>query len=533
MKLVTIGQMRQIEKEAFECGISYEQMMRTAGTGIAEKIILSTKPLNKTVCGIIGSGNNGGDTLIALTELARRGWTVFAWIINPNNNGNDWLHEFCEAGGISVFFQEDKDFHQLDEWVEKCDILLDGALGIGVHLPLREDYSFVFSHIRIQMKNNLPFVIAVDCPSGMDCDTGAVDPNCLNADITICIEAVKLGEVLYPAYLYIGKLEIVSLNLPGNLAAYSEILRNVIQIQDMEKLMPQRAVDGNKGTFGTVSIIGGSDQYIGAPVLSGKAAYKTGCGLVKMFVPSVIRNIMGGQIPEAVWTPIDINGSNGIEEAIQKILDADNKKGSVVLGPGFGLEQNQNIFMKNFLAKVEKTPTILRNPIVIDANGLGLLAEFPGWYEQISGNCVLTPHPGEMSKLCGISIQEIQANRVGITEKYSALWNKVIVLKGAYTVVAAPDGRSSVLPVASSALAKAGSGDILSGIIAGLLAQGGIETYHAACLGIWIHGTAGITAQKQTGNPFSVMASDILASIPEAINDLIEPGGTSYFQKIG
>lgn len=527
MKLVTTEQMRQIEKEAFECGISYQQMMRTAGIGIAEKIIRLTKPLNKTVCGIIGSGNNGGDALIALTELARSGWTVFAWIISSLNNGDDQFHDFCEAGGTGIYFQEDKDFLQLDEWIEKCDILLDGALGIGCHLPLREDYSFIFSHI--QMDKNLPFVIAVDCPSGMNCDTGEVAPDCFHADMTICIEAVKLGEVLNPAYLYVGKLDVVSLDLPGNLAVYSEIKRSVMEIPDMKKLMPQRVADGNKGTFGTVSIIGGSDQYIGAPILSGKAAYKTGCGLVRMFVPPVVRNIAGGQIPEAVWNSIDLTGLSGTKEMIQKIFDTDNKKGAIVIGPGFGLDQDQHLFMKNFLARIGTPKTGLRSPLVFDADGLSLLAEFPEWHRQISENCVLTPHPGEMSRLCGIPIHEIQADRIAITEKFADSWNKVVVLKGAYTVVAAPDGRSSVLPVASSALAKAGSGDILAGVIAGLLAQGELEPYHAACLGVWLHGTAGLNAQKQTGNSYSIMASDILLSIPEAINRLTEPGGTSYF----
>lgn len=520
MRLVTVAQMRQIEKEAFACGISYEQMMRTAGVGIAEEIIRAERSEKKSICGLIGSGNNGGDALIALTELAEQDWQVTAWLVSTISDENqEILTEFQKSGGIYTTYAIDSNFKQLDAWIEKSEILLDGVLGIGCQLPLRPDFTKVFSHILSIPQ--LPYCIAVDCPSGIDCDSGAADPFCLQADRTICIEAVKMGEILHPSSQYTGTLSLVSLNLPKNLAVYSEIMRSLLDQAMMKSLLPARKPEGHKGTFGTVSIFGGSEGYIGAPVLAGLAAYRIGCGLVKMFTPAVVRNLSAGPFPEATWTVVDFSNGKAIEKAIAQLIETSHRNGAVLIGPGIGLTEESSAFVRRLLEELGTITPYLKNAMVIDADGLSLMAENPNWFSQISENCVLTPHPGEMARLTGYSIEDIQANRLVIAEKFAVSWKKTVVLKGANTVVAAADGCSAVLPIASSALAKAGSGDILAGVIAGLLAQSDLSAFDAACLGVWLHGMAGLNAQAFLGNPYSTMASDILNSIPEAINELL------------
>lgn len=519
MKIISVDEMRQIEKEAYESGISYEQMMITAGKKIAQKILSETLYLNRTITAIIGTGNNGGDALIALTELIKEGWTANAWMIRKRHDKDNLLSNFHYHSGQTVEYQNDQYFNQLDQWLQSSDILLDGALGIGCHLPLASDYSEVFSHIHSISKRFT--TIAVDCPSGMDCDSGECDEHCIHADLTFCVEALKIGEIQNPGYRFTGKIESISLDLPENLPIYQKIKRNIIQRESLNKDIPVREVDGNKGTFGTVDIIGGSDQYIGAPILTGMAAYKAGCGLVNMFVPQIVRDISANMIPEAIWTILNIKDPHAMDLCMEKIIEAKMKKHAFVIGPGFGIGDIQIEFTRKFFEQVQEVSPYSEQNFIIDADGLNLLAALADWPKRLPQLCILTPHPGEFSRLSALPIQEIQRNRVRICEEYAKRWNKVVVLKGAYTVISSPDGRTGVLPIASSALAKAGSGDVLSGIIAGFLSQGISDQFTAACLGVWIHGNAGLIAKERIGNEYSVTATDIIQSIREAITTLI------------
>ena len=519
MKIVSVGEMRQIEKEAFESGISYEQMMITAGKKIAQKILSDTPYLNRTITAIIGTGNNGGDALIALTVLLKEGWIANAWIIRKRHEDDNLLSDFLHMNGQITEYQNDRNFNQLDQWLDSSDIFLDGALGIGCHLPLASDYSEVFSHIHNLPKNFT--TVAIDCPSGMDCDSGECDEHCIHANLTLCIEALKIGEVQNLGYHFTGKTDSISLDLPGNLPIFQKIKRNLLEKESLRKDIPPREIDGNKGTFGTVVIIGGSDPYVGAPILAGLAAYKTGCGLVDMFIPQVVRDISANMIPEAIWTVLDIKSPNATDLCLEKIIEVIKKRHAFVIGPGFGKGEMQIAFIDKFFEQVKEVSQYSNPNLVIDADGLNSLVSLPDWQKRLPQVCILTPHPGEFSRLSGLTIQEIQKNRIRICEEYAKRWNQVVVLKGAYTIVASPDGRSAVLPIASSALAKAGSGDVLSGIIAGFLSQGISDQFTAACLGVWIHGNAGLSAKERIGNEYSVTATDIVQSIPETITMLL------------
>ena len=268
--------------------------------------------------------------------------------------------------------------------------------------------------------------------------------------------------------------------------------------------LPERAEDGNKGSFGCVTIVGGCENYPGAPVLCGKAAYRAGCGLVELVVPEVVRNCGAAGFTEAVWNCC----------AFDSGMVPERKNAAVVIGPGLGTGPQS----------AEKLPGLIGSAgmfaqtLILDADALNLLSRDPHWYEYIPQNCVLTPHPGEMARLTGLTVAEVQEDRAKLALDRAVEWQQVVLLKGANTVIASPEGYYVVLPYASSALSVAGSGDVLAGIIAGFAAQGK-PAFDAAWLGGEIHARAGLLAAAEFGNSYSVMAGDLIAHIPEAITD--------------
>lgn len=266
--------------------------------------------------------------------------------------------------------------------------------------------------------------------------------------------------------------------------------------------LPARAEDGNKGSFGCVTVVGGCENYLGAPILCGKAAYRVGCGLVELVVPEIVRNCGAPGFPEAVWNC----------RAFAEGLVPERKNAVTVIGPGLGT--TPEIVAK--LPSLINSAAMFSKLIVLDADALNLLSRDPNWFETVTENCILTPHPGEMSRLCGMSVAEVQENRAKLALAKAMEWHQVILLKGAHTVIASPEGYYVVLPYATSALSVAGSGDVLAGIIAGFAAQGK-PAFDAAWLGGEIHARAGLLAADTFGNPYSVMAGDLINSLPETI----------------
>jgi ADP-dependent NAD(P)H-hydrate dehydratase / NAD(P)H-hydrate epimerase len=528
-QLVTVDQMLKIEKQADANGLTYEQMMSNAGNGLAEYI--QERFLACEILGLIGSGNNGGDTLIALSVLASAGWSVKAYIIAARPKTDPLIKRLSEAGGVITRRNEDVDLEILEEWAQGADILLDGILGTGIKLPLKKEISqalAIFSD-----RQSLPLVIAVDCPSGVDCRTGAAASEVIPADITVCMAAVKTGLLELPAYDLSGEIHLVDIGLSEDLSELQNIGTFTVTALDATTLLPERPTDAHKGTFGTAMLIAGSINYTGAVYLAAKAAYRVGAGLVTAAVPGPLHTALAGSIPEVTWLLLPHEVGVISENAVNVMMKNIGKSTSLLIGPGLGAEDTTTEFVHRLLfdhnskparsgigfidsKKFETTPKIKLPPIVIDADGLNALAKKEYWYEDFSHQAVLTPHPGEMAVLTGRTIKEIQENRIEITKEYSDLWKTVVVLKGAFTVVAEPGGRACVIPIATAALARAGSGDVLSGILVGLMAQG-MAPFDAAIVGAWIHAQAGLIAEDTHGQSASVLASDILESIAAVI----------------
>lgn len=520
MRLVSVAEMRAIEREANQRGVTYEEMMERAGRGLARIVnVLFSRSEKGLVLGLVGSGNNGGDTLVALSDLASKGWAVCAYLVRARSKDDPLVERFKAAGGEVIPFGKDSSLNRLGELIENARILLDGVLGTGVKLPLQADVERILGFVTDQP--GLPLVIAVDCPSGVDCDSGQASRATIPADITICMEAVKTGLVKFPAFEYVGDLLVVDLELPEDLAAAEKVMSYVLSAGMVAGILPPRSKQAHKGTFGTVMVAAGSLNYTGAALLAGEAAYRIGAGLVRMAVPEPLHAILAGRLAEATWLLLPHSGGGIDAAAAEQIGENLDKVTALLVGPGLGLSEPTTGFVHGLLHELDrrKRKNDELPAVVLDADALKLAAQIQDWPRLLPEDTILTPHPGEMSVLTGLSVADIQAERIEVARKFAAKWDKVVVLKGALTVIAAPDGEIYVVPVATPALARAGTGDVLAGLIAGLCAQG-LPALEAACLGAWVHAQAGLIAAEEFGQTASVLAGDVLQAVPEALKDM-------------
>jgi NAD(P)H-hydrate epimerase len=540
MKLVTVAEMRAIEQEAEAKGLLYAQMMENAGHGLAGEIELLaySEDEQREVLGLVGSGNNGGDTLIALAHLAADGWRARAYLIHRKVDGDALVERLKKEGGEIILAENDPKFDNLSAFVGSADVVVDGVLGTGFKLPLKADVASVLGAVNTAIAELSwpPYVVAVDCPSGLDCNTGESADDVIPASLTVCMAAVKQGLLKFPAFELVGELRVVDIGLTEAVTAWTKINHFVADDETVEDILPLRPSDSHKGTFGTALIAAGSINYTGAPLLAGKAAYRCGVGLVQLAVPSPVQIAIAGQFPEATWIMLPQEMGVIAEGGADVLLKNFERATALLIGPGFGTEDTSRFFIENLLkgkasskkpsgrigftqldAKKKDDKGASIPPMVVDADGLRLLAKIEGWAKLLPPNSILTPHPGEMAALTGLDKDLIQADRLSIALKFAAEWEQVVVLKGAFTVIAAPDGRATLIPVATPALARAGTGDVLAGLIVGLLAQG-LDAYDAAVAGAWIHAQAGLYAAEKVGAEASVMAGDVLDAIADVMS---------------
>jgi hydroxyethylthiazole kinase-like uncharacterized protein yjeF len=521
VKYVSVAEMQAIERQANLSGLSYEQMMENAGRGLAEVVMDKYGYLAEDgALGLVGSGNNGGDTLVALAYLAQEGWKASAAILRSRPAGDPLVARLQAADGQVIWLDESFDEETLGQLLRQHGLLLDGVLGTGVRLPLKAEaaQALDFTRRRLESMDDPPAVVAVDCPSGVDCDSGEAAPECIPAETTVTMAAVKQGLLKFPAYKLVGELQVVGIGLADGgegLPAWEQVRCSLPDLEWVSAVLPERPPDAHKGTFGTALIVAGSASYTGAAWLAGQAAYRVGTGLVTLAVPAPLYAALAGQFPEATWVLLP-HRDGFIAAQANAVLQAQLGRATALLvGPGLGLEDTTAQFLERLLGSERAGLP----PMVVDADGLKLLQRLPDWPRRLPPLTVLTPHPGEMSVLTGLPKEAIQADRLGLAQRCSREWGHIVVLKGAFTVIAAPEGETAIIPVATPALARAGTGDVLAGLIAGLRAQG-VEAFEAAVAGAWIHAYAGLQAIEQLGNPASVLAGDVLRGAISVISDL-------------
>ena len=517
MKIVTVSQMRAIEKESDASGVSYAQMMQTAGQAVAHAAMrLLPAGRAQIALGLVGSGNNGGDALVALTALQQAGWQTYACLARPRP-AEDNLLVTAKQAGVQIFeAARDPSFERLSALLlSQPGILIDGVLGTGITLPLRDEIACLLAFVKAFKP--LPLVVAVDCPSGVNCDSGAAAPETIPAQLTICMEAVKYGLANLPAFGLAGEIQVISLGLPGNLPTTMQIHSSMVDNAMAAAVLPARELDAHKGQFGTLTVASGSLSYPGASLLAGRAAYRVGVGVVQMAVPAPLQPMLAGHLPEAIWLPLPEEDGAFSIDAAPALLNGLNRTTCLLLGPGLGQHPGTARFLYELLLKYDLKAHNL--PLVLDADGLRLAALLPNWPALLPQRTILTPHPGEMAALTGLTTDEIQQDRLNLAQHYAKIWGHVLVLKGALSIVASPDGETCIIPVATPALAHAGTGDVLAGIIAGLRAQK-MPAFEAAWVGAYLHGRAGLLAAQALGTPASVMAGDVSNQIARVLVDI-------------
>lgn len=535
MKMISVEKMKELESTANEGGYTFGKMMKKAGENLAQVIHEEFFSDEVNNCfGLVGRGNNGGDTLVALTKLQQLGWTSTAILLDEGKDAKELIEAFVSSGGTTIPYKhgENGDVHKA---ILQSQLIIDGLLGTGFRPPLREPYGELLQFIGRESKEC--YIVAVDCPSGVDCVSGDVSEFTLKADLTVCMEAVKEGLLKFPAFEYCGEIRTVELGIPQKYLNQFENNATVIDREFVKKYLPTRPLNSHKGVFGHLIVCGGSVNYPGAPMLAARSAYRVGAGLVECAIPGRIYEVAASQNLESIFTLLEDEDGVIAENAATTLFSKISAAQCMLLGPGIGREETTLRFVNRLLfasikhfpvanigfvpgnAKEDYKNTGKFPPLVIDADALRLLTKTENWFEKLPSNCVLTPHPGEMSALTGLSVEEIQKDRVDQARRFAQKWGQVVVLKGAISVVASPEGQVAIIPYADSALAKAGTGDVLAGMIAGFITQG-IEPYKAAFCGVWLHARAAAWVVDWQGNSASLMAGDLIEAISPAYTEL-------------
>ena len=520
MKIVTVEQMAALEAASERAGVSTDRLMQNAGHAIANQ---ATEMLDgsrdASVLILIGPGNNGGDGLVAARLLHRDGVKVSAYVCAQRRQPDLKLSLAREAGVSVAFLEDDSDLALLQRYLEQADLVIDAALGTGRARPIEGRLRDVLLRLSEARRDCRTPVLAVDLPSGLDADSGALDPTCPGADVTLALSNPKVGHVTFPGAGVTGKLLTADIGVPKGLDG--DVRVEMITPELARSLLPQRPKDGHKGTFGRTLVIGGSRSYVGAIVLACSGAYRAGAGLVTLATGKSVYSIAATKLTEATFLPLPETADGGISrEALGKVRAALPGYNSMVVGCGMGQDQSTLAFLNELLLN-DGASNI---PAVIDADALNGLATFDGWPGRMKLRAALTPHPGEMSRLSGLPVSEVEARRL-CTAEAAAEWGQVVLLKGAFSVVGSPDGYTRVSPFANPALASAGTGDVLAGVVGGLLSQG-LSPFDAATCGVYLHAAAAERISHDIGDS-GLMASDLLPEIPRQMKALKETHGTN------
>jgi len=515
MKIVTSEQMRQIDQDCAKIGIPTNVLMENAGRAVAEEVKRILGAINQqSILVLIGPGNNGGDGLVAARYLHDWGAKVSVCLFNQRAPDDQNLKLVQERGVTCVDVTRGLD--GLDELLTSANAVIDALFGTGKSRPLRGVFRQALDKVsRTKKRQPKLHIIALDVPSGLDADTGAVDPACLYADNTITLGFAKPGLFNFPGAERAGSITVADIGIPAYLA--EQATKELITDEWAQSILPKRPLQANKGNFGRVLVVAGSINYIGAAYLACNGAMRVGAGLVTLATATSLQPILASKLTEVTYLPLPESRPGivapGAARSIHRELD---RYHVLLLGCGLGQSQSAIRFIRSVLFRLKPVPPAL----VLDADALNTLAGTPNWWQQLTTDAILTPHPGEMARLAGVSIDEVQSDRVDIATKMAIEWHKTIVLKGAYTVIATPDGHSRISPFANPGLASAGTGDVLTGAIAGLVAQG-LSLSDAAAGGVYLHGKAGDVVKSELGDA-GMIATDLLPALPLVIKQLKE-----------
>ncbi|NBI29928.1 NAD(P)H-hydrate dehydratase [Chengkuizengella marina] len=512
MYVVTSDEMRKLDHYTINTiGIPSLVLMENAGREVANEIIIWTKkqnkPHHKKWLILVGKGNNGGDGLVAARHLIEAGFDIdILYAQSPNLFKGDMItqHHITKKLKLSSNVYQNKKI----DW-DGYEGIIDALLGTGTRGAPRDPYASLINKVN---ESNLP-VFSIDIPSGLDADTGVLYQPCIKAEKTITLAFLKCGLIQSPGAETAGDVIVKPIGIPITTAKQFSIQTFSLQPSVLEKKLNvnvnlPRESNTHKGTYGHVLVVAGTLQMSGAGLLCSKTALRAGCGLVTWTLPRMVANQMLGKLPEVMLVPVeDKNNGEWNVHSAEDIIQLSENKQVLVIGPGLGRFEDDEMWLHKLWERIEC-------PIVLDADALNILSDAEH-FDKWSGKdtpVIITPHPGEMARLLKCTVKEVQENRIQIAREYAMKHKIVVVLKGAHTVIATANENVYINHTGNAGMATGGSGDVLAGMIGGLLAQN-YTAEQAAVLGVYLHGLAGDRAAAKRYSQHSLIAGDIIDEI--------------------
>ena len=517
MKVLTGSQMGEIDRRAQGLGLDVLVLMENAGRSVAQALAERFPLPGKRIIVLAGKGNNGGDGLVAARHLLGLGAAVRTFILgergrlSPPAARNATILEGSEAA--VDYLPDEKSLVALEPHLPQAEVVVDALLGLGIAGPVQGYYAKA-----IELINSCgAFVLAVDLPSGLEAETGHVLGPCVRADLTVTMGLPKLGLLLHPGREYAGEIVVGEVGYPCSLIEGFDSGLELIDRRLVQRLLPQRRAYSHKGDYGKIFVLAGSRGYTGAAALAAESALRAGAGLVTLGIPESLNPILEEKLTEVITRPLPDNDGALAYGALEEIEEGLRDQDILALGPGLSRHPETARLVKELVRRVAL-------PMVIDADGLNNLSDEPRLIREAEGPMVLTPHPGELSRLNNKTIAEIEADRVGAAKAFATEYDVVLVLKGVPTVIARPDGFTYINSTGNSGLASGGSGDVLCGLIGGLLAQG-LSAEDAAVCGVYLHGLIADRLRERTGER-GMIAGDLVRKLPEVLREF-EPSGSA------
>ncbi|HUF52567.1 MAG TPA: NAD(P)H-hydrate dehydratase [Dehalococcoidia bacterium] len=519
MKLVTTAEMQKLEAES---GIPIPDLMENAGLAVAQEAWLALGEIaERRILVLCGPGNNGGDGLVAARHLKDWAADVIVFLLKGREDDPN-LRQLTERDVPTIVAGEEAWEKRLGDALGGAELVIDALLGTGRARPIEGDLAKVLATLREARERRMPpRLIAVDLPTGVDADSGRVDDHAVAADSTVTFAVSKVGLHVLPGSKYAGEVEVVDIGIPAKLA--DSVKTELITRRWAQEHLPARPDDAHKGTFGRAMIVAGSPRYTGAAYLSCMGALRAGAGIVTLACARSIHPILAAKLTETTFEPLDdTEGELTAQEAGAVARALARGYECLLVGPGLSQSGYVQAFINQLLPGLSTDPSAdnirALRAVVVDADGLNNLARIDDWPALIKVPALLTPHPGEFARLTGLTVAEVQADRLKLARQQAEKWGAHVLLKGAPSIVVAPDGRAAISPFVNPVMATGGTGDVLGGMIAGYIAQG-VDVFEAASLALYVGGLAGQTLRRAMGAAGAI-AGDLLLEIPRAMREL-------------
>lgn len=518
MKTVTSAQMRELDARMIrEFEVPGEVLMERAGAGVADFVQCLSRMsgcVKPYVLLLAGRGNNGGDAFVAARCLKENGFDVEAWLAGTADEiTGDALKHLVRMKSAGIVLNELPTIEDWEHAPVPChgvDIIVDGILGTGISGPPRGPAAGAINYINTLSERSL--VVSIDVPSGLDADTGKSCGSVVRADVTVTMGLPKAGLLEPVAVEYVGTLEVIDLGMPDELISVIISERELINAEDLRKVIKRRLRVSHKGDFGHLLIVGGASGYSGAVALAAEAALRSGVGLVTLMVPESVAPVIAGIVPEAmVRGGKETKDGTLCTECLGNLGKEIDDFSAVLAGPGMTVN-------KQTRAVVDRILHESKGPVVLDADALNVYAKQAASIRNSQCSVIITPHPGEMGRLMGCTTNEVQSDRFGTAVRAAEKTNSVVILKGAGTIVAAKGKPLSINMTGNPGMATGGMGDVLSGFVAGLAAQG-INTFDAARVAVYLHGRAGDNVALRSSQA-GMTAGDLIEELPGVIREL-------------